>query len=122
VLVSKASDSCGYFVGTLLGRRRIAPAVSPKKTWEGTIAAVLGSTAVAALFADHFPGSRLFAAAAGALIGGASFLGDLLESGLKRWVGVKDSSDLLPEFGGFLDLVDGILLAAPVAVVCLYGA
>jgi phosphatidate cytidylyltransferase len=58
----------------------------------------------------------------GLLIGAASFLGDLIESGFKRWGGVKDSSALLPEFGGFLDMLDGILLAAPVAVVCLFGS
>jgi phosphatidate cytidylyltransferase len=79
VLVSKASDCCGYFVGTLLGRKRIAPAVSPKKTWEGTIAAVLGATGVAAIFEAALPGTRLFAAAVGAMIGAASFAGDLLE-------------------------------------------
>ena len=77
---------------------------------------------MAALFDAQLPGNRPFAAAVGAMIGAATFLGDLLESGLKRWAGVKDSSGLLPEFGGFLDLVDGILMAAPVAVVCLYGA
>lgn len=122
VLVSKASDSCGYLVGTLLGRKRIAPSVSPKKTWEGTIAGVLGATGAAALLEGYLPGTRLFAAVVGAIVGAASLLGDLLESGLKRWAGAKDSSELLPEFGGFLDLVDGILMAAPVAVVCLYGA
>jgi len=121
IAVSKASDVGGYFAGTLLGRNRIAPAVSPKKTWVGTIVGVLASAGVAALLHDHLVGTPAFAAFLGGLFGLASFLGDLIESGLKRWAGAKDSAALLPEFGGVLDLLDGILVAAPVAVICLYG-
>ena len=121
IAVSKASDVGGYFAGTLLGRKRIAPAVSPKKTWEGTILGVLASAGVAGLLHDHLIGTPAFAAFLGLLFGLASFLGDLIESGLKRWAGAKDSAALLPEFGGALDLLDGILVAAPVAVICLYG-
>ncbi|MDH3590294.1 MAG: phosphatidate cytidylyltransferase, partial [Planctomycetota bacterium] len=62
-----------------------------------------------------------YAAVCGLLIGAASFLGDLVESGYKRWAGVKDSATLVPEFGGCLDMLDGILLSAPVAVVLFYG-
>jgi len=122
VAISKISDVCGYFVGTLIGKRRIAPAVSPKKSWEGTIAAVAGSGGLAVLLRDVLGQDVPNALVIGLLIGGASFLGDLVESGLKRWAGVKDSSALLPEFGGFLDMLDGILLAAPVAYVCLFGS
>jgi phosphatidate cytidylyltransferase len=121
VAVSKASDIGGYFGGSLLGRKRIAPAVSPKKTWEGTIIGLLLSAGVAGLLHENLIGTPGFAAAIGVLIGLASFLGDLIESGLKRWAGAKDSAALLPEFGGALDLLDGILVAAPVAVICLYG-
>jgi phosphatidate cytidylyltransferase len=121
VAVSKASDIVAYFAGTLLGRKRIAPAVSPKKTWEGTILGLLASAGVAGLLHEHLVGTPAFAALLGILIGLASFLGDLIESGLKRWAGAKDSAALLPEFGGALDLLDGILVAAPVAVICLYG-
>jgi len=122
VASSKASDIAGYLVGTLIGRRRIAPAVSPKKSWEGTVAGVAASAAVAGAFHTHLVGGVAFAAGIGALIGVSSLFGDLLESGFKRWTGVKDSAALVPEFGGFLDLVDGILVAAPVAVVCLFGS
>jgi len=122
VAISKASDVAGYFIGTLLGRRRIAPAVSPKKTWEGTAAAVLASGGLAVALRGPLGQDAWHALAIGLLIGAASFLGDLIESGLKRWAGVKDSSSLLPEFGGFLDMLDGILLAAPVAYVCLFGS
>jgi phosphatidate cytidylyltransferase len=122
IAISKTTDICGYFVGTLVGRRRIVPALSPKKTWEGTIAGVLGAAGMGALLAPELIGTPVFCAAVGAVLGACSFLGDLLGSGIKRWAGVKDSGALLPEFGGVLDLVDGILVAAPVAAVCLYGA
>jgi len=123
IAIAKTADMSGYFVGTLVGRRRIAPAISPKKTWEGTIGSILGAAGVGALLApelNNFPPH--YGAAMGALLGLAAFLGGILASGLKRWAGVKDSSVLLPEFGGFLDLLDSILVAAPVAVVCLHGA
>jgi phosphatidate cytidylyltransferase len=122
VAISKSSDVAGYFVGTLIGRRRIAPAVSPKKSWEGTIAAVLGSGGMAMLLRETIGQGIGNAFVIGILIGAASFLGDLIESGFKRWADAKDSSTLLPEFGGFLDMVDGVLVAAPVAVVCLFGS
>ena len=121
VAVGKSSDVCAYFVGTLVGRKKIAPAVSPRKTWEGTIAGILGAAGVAALFSAELIGTPAFSALIGALIGTAVFLGDLIASGLKRWANAKDSAHVLPEFGGFVDLVDGILLAAPVAIVCLHG-
>lgn len=123
VAVSKTSDICGYLVGKTIGRKRIAPAMSPKKTWEGTIAGVLGSIGVAVLLAPELgPGLPAWLAALiGGLLGVSSFLGDLIESGLKRWADVKDSASLVPEFGGVLDMLDGVLVAAPVAAVCLYG-
>jgi phosphatidate cytidylyltransferase len=123
IAIAKTADMSGYFVGTLVGRRPIVPAISPKKTWEGTIGSLLGAAGVGALLApelNNFPPA--FGAATGVLLGAAAFLGGILASGLKRWAGVKDSAVLLPEFGGFLDLLDSILVAAPVAAVCLHGA
>ena len=124
IAVSKSSDIAAYFVGTFVGRKRIAPALSPKKTWEGTIAGILASAGVAALLTQELLGGAppALAAGIGAILGAASFLGDLVESGFKRWVDVKDSGALVPEFGGILDMLDGILVAAPVAVICLHGA
>jgi phosphatidate cytidylyltransferase len=122
IAIAKTADMSGYFVGTLVGRRRIAPALSPKKTWEGTIGSVLGAAGVGGLLSpelNHFP--PLYGAILGVVLGIAAFLGGMLASGLKRWAGTKDSSALLPEFGGFLDMLDSILMAAPVAVLCLYG-
>ncbi len=123
IAIAKTADICGYFVGTAVGRRRIAPAISPRKTWEGTIGSLLGAAGVGALLAPELQGfPPAYGAVAGAVLGLAAFLGGILASGLKRWAGAKDSSALLPEFGGFLDLIDSILGAAPVAVVVLYGA
>ncbi|MGQ0613808.1 MAG: phosphatidate cytidylyltransferase [Planctomycetaceae bacterium] len=124
VAISKTNDICAYFVGTLVGRVRIVPSISPKKTWEGTIAGVLGAAGVAALLARPLTGQDMpgpYAAVIGAVLGAASFLGDLIASGIKRWAGVKDSASLLPGFGGILDMLDGLLLAAPVAVLCIHG-
>ena len=121
VAISKICDICAYFVGSLVGRARIAPAVSPKKTWEGTLAGILGAAGTAALFSPELQGPPAFAAIIGALIGAATFLGDLAASGLKRWADQKDSAALLPEFGGMLDMLDGILMTAPVALICLHG-
>ena len=87
-----------------------------------TVEEVLGSGGMAVLLKQYIEMDWPHALAFGLLIGASSFLGDLIESGFKRWADVKDSSALLPEFGGFLDMLDGILVAAPVAVVCLYGS
>ncbi len=122
LLVSKTTDMAGYLVGSTIGRVRIAPALSPKKSWEGTIAGVLGAAGVAALLSYEFGLPPWHAAICGAMIGIASFVGDLIESGLKRWAGVKDSATLVPEFGGALDMLDGILVAAPVAAVLFFGS
>jgi phosphatidate cytidylyltransferase len=118
--VSKTTDILGYLVGSRIGKHKIAPAVSPKKSWEGTLAGVLGAGGVAVLLRDSLAGPAWFAFLLGVCIGVASLIGDLVESGFKRWAGVKDSSALLPEFGGFLDMLDGVLVAAPVAYVLLH--
>ncbi|MCZ6786312.1 MAG: phosphatidate cytidylyltransferase [Planctomycetota bacterium] len=123
--VSKSSDVFAYLAGSLFGKHPMAPSLSPGKTWEGAVAGLLGAACVAALFPVALSGQNMppaFAAGVGLLLGGASMVGDLVASGLKRWAGVKDSSAFLPQFGGILDLVDGVLLAAPVAVVCLFGS
>ncbi|MFQ5845062.1 MAG: phosphatidate cytidylyltransferase [Planctomycetota bacterium] len=125
VAVSKGCDIFAYFGGTLLGRKRIVPALSPGKTWEGTILGLLAAAGLAVVLARPLSGGHdmdpALAAVIGLLLGGATFLGDLAASGIKRWAGAKDSSSLLREFGGILDLVDGILFAGPVAVLCLMG-
>jgi phosphatidate cytidylyltransferase len=109
-----ASDTVAYFVGRSLGRHPFAPHLSPKKTWEGSIAGFAGSIAVAFAFM-HFlsvpPTLLLGAAAVGNVAGQA---GDLVESAYKRSAGVKDSGALLPGHGGVLDRIDALILAIPV--------
>lgn len=110
-------DIGGYAFGSIFGRNLIAPAVSPKKTWEGLVGGLVLTAVVAwlvlpllgELFADPLDGVLVAVAAAV-----AGFFGDLVESMVKRDIGVKDLGDILPGHGGILDRVDGILLALPV--------
>ena len=110
------SDAGAYYVGSLLGSHRLAPVISPQKSWEGAAGGVLGSV-TGALVAHEWFFQRLslaHAVALGIVLCGAGILGDLAESMLKRAAGVKDSSALLPGHGGVLDRVDSLLVAAPV--------
>ena len=109
-----AGDMLAYFVGKTFGHMRMAPALSPKKTWEGAAANLAASLIVAIFFARWLgaDGFSLFIVAGLANVAGQ--LGDLLESGYKRGAGAKDSAALLPGHGGMLDRVDSLILAAPV--------
>jgi phosphatidate cytidylyltransferase len=132
IAIVKMSDTGQYAVGRLIGRHKLAPVVSPGKTWEGAIGGLVFAIATAWLiFAwsaprmTNSPGGlpplgesvaggvriTLFAV----LLAAAGLLGDLAESMLKRDAEVKDSSTWLPGFGGVLDLMDSLLGAAPVA-------
>ena len=121
IVAAKASDIGGWVVGKALGRHKMIPSVSPGKTWEGTAGGLLFSAgaAVAVLaWTGPLPGlasSSGGAAALGVVLGAASILAGLTQSALKRRAGVKDSSSLLPEMGGVLDMVDSLLLAGPAA-------
>jgi phosphatidate cytidylyltransferase len=109
-----AGDIVAYFVGRSIGRVKMAPALSPKKTWEGAAGNFAASLAVGYGFARWMQvdvTTMLLIAAAANIAGQA---GDLLESSYKRGADVKDSSGLLPGHGGMLDRVDSLILAAPV--------
>jgi phosphatidate cytidylyltransferase len=108
------SDTVAYFVGRAVGKHALAPRLSPKKTWEGTVSGFLGSMVVALAFMPWVSVSLLHLAGMAALgnIGGQ--VGDLLESGYKRSAGLKDSGSLLPGHGGVLDRIDALVLAIPV--------
>ena len=108
-----ATDIFAYFAGRAIGGPRIAPRISPKKTWAGLVGGVIGAMVVGGLVADwaNFP-APLFATLSGGLAVVAQ-AGDFFESWLKRRVGVKDSGTLLPGHGGIMDRVDGLV---PVAV------
>lgn len=115
-----AADSGAYFAGHLWGRRRLAPRLSPGKTWEGLAGGLALAAALGAVLAGlGLPDTKAWAGALlGLLMGLVSVVGDLLESGLKRAAGAKDSGWVLPGHGGLLDRVDGILAAAPVLLIC----
>src|SRR5207248_10649091 len=106
-----ASDVGAFVVGRRLGRHRLAPRVSPNKTWEGVAGNLLGALGGLALMSvvlpDGFGAPRLVAL--GVVSGIASLLGDLFESLVKRGYGVKDTGRWLPGFGGLLDRIDSLL-------------
>jgi phosphatidate cytidylyltransferase len=107
-------DTTAYFVGRSIGKHPLAPHLSPKKTWEGTVASFLGSLIVAMVFARYMtvPLPHLLAMAALGNVAGQ--VGDLLESAYKRSAGIKDSGSILPGHGGVLDRIDALILAIPV--------
>lgn len=111
VLVVIASDVCGYFVGKTLGGPRFWPRVSPKKTWSGTVAGWCGAALVGFGFMAYFDqGAWLIPVSA--LVGFASQMGDAGESAIKRYAGIKDSSNLIPGHGGVMDRFDAMVGAA----------
>jgi phosphatidate cytidylyltransferase len=116
-----ASDTAAYLVGKSIGRHKLAPLISPKKTFEGLLGAVAGSLLVTLLFRNHLGLTVPMAAFTGLAIGILGQLGDILESIAKRVWAVKDSSSLIPGHGGILDRIDSILLTAPFMYFCLSG-
>jgi phosphatidate cytidylyltransferase len=122
-----AGDIAALYIGKAYGRHKLAPTLSPNKTWEGAVASVVGSLLVGLLLvflADvlgrhgssllAYPGSVFRWVFLAVLLNVAAQVGDLVESALKRGAGVKDSGTLLPGHGGVLDRIDALLLAAPV--------
>jgi phosphatidate cytidylyltransferase len=114
LVVIWASDTVAYFAGRAIGKHPFAPHLSPKKTWEGSIAGFASCILVAIAFMRFLtvPFTSLLGAAAVANVAGQA--GDLLESAYKRSAGVKDSGVLLPGHGGMLDRIDALILAIPV--------
>ena len=110
------ADTAAYFVGRAWGRRRLAPAISPGKTWEGAAGGVVGAAAYA-IICGYFIQGIAWAAflAAAVLLAMVSIVGDLFESAVKRQAGVKDSGTLLPGHGGILDRIDSATAALPLA-------
>lgn len=123
-----AGDTAAYYVGRAWGRHKLAPRISPNKSWEGSVASVAGSALAAAglvglaellsrrnimvlFYADE---SVWYWVGMAVLVNVAAQVGDLAESALKRSAGVKDSGSILPGHGGVLDRIDALLLAAPV--------
>ena len=129
-----AGDSAAYYAGRTWGKRKLAPVVSPKKTWEGFWGQLAGGTlfggaAVAVVLAVAHPSPEdtgvgawwvvLMGALLGLVVSGAAVVGDLVESTFKRSVDVKDSGGLIPGHGGLLDRLDSLLYASPVLLLAL---
>ena len=119
LLVTKFSDMGAYLAGTLFGRHKLVPHISPHKSWEGLVGAIVlataGSFGLWLLIPQRlsvFTASDV--AILGVLLGGAAVIGDLAESIVKRGADAKDSGGLLPGIGGVLDLIDSVLFTAPV--------
>lgn len=117
IALNWVGDSAALYAGRAFGRHKLAPRVSPGKTWEGAIASVLGSVVFGLIFAHYaLPGAPAWLVI---LVGGvaniAGQIGDLCESAVKRGAGMKDSGNLLPGHGGWLDRVDSTLFAMPAA-------
>ena len=122
VLLVIAADIGAYFAGRSLGRRKLAPRVSPGKTWEGALGGLLMVALVAWLGARHFALAVPSTVAFGCAVGIFSIVGDLTESMFKRAAGVKDSGTLLPGHGGLLDRIDSVTAAAPLYALGLFGS
>jgi phosphatidate cytidylyltransferase len=118
VLVTKLSDCGAYAVGSLIGKHKMIPRISPGKTWEGFGGAIVVSTAASVIFGrvagSHLTGMTLrHSIILGVILSSAAVVGDLIESLFKREAGLKDSGHLFPGIGGILDLLDSLLFNAP---------
>lgn len=116
-----ASDTGAYCIGSLFGKHRLFPSVSPKKSWEGSIGGALVAIAASQVLATYFPMLshwEWFGFAMTVVVFGT--WGDLVESLIKRQLGIKDSGRILPGHGGFLDRFDSSLLAIPASVIYIY--
>jgi len=119
ILVTKFSDMGAYLTGSLIGRHKMIPRISPGKTWEGFGGAIFLST-VSSLVFVHFLGGKMsgmnwvHAVILGIVLSSTAVIGDLIESLFKREAGVKDSGGFFPGIGGILDLLDSLLFNAPI--------
>ncbi|MCK4665701.1 phosphatidate cytidylyltransferase [Candidatus Dependentiae bacterium] len=110
------NDSLAFFGGSLFGKHKLVPTISPNKTVEGFLTTLFLTPVFAVIFhlIFKYPGSILKAALLGAVVSFFAMYGDLIESALKRSLGIKDFGNLLPGHGGFLDRIDSVLVVAPV--------
>jgi phosphatidate cytidylyltransferase len=114
LVITWIGDTAAYFVGRAIGKHAVAPKLSPKKTWEGTVASMAGSLLVGWLASRWINVPLAYLLGLAAVGNTAGQMGDLLESAFKRSAGVKDSGALLPGHGGVLDRIDALVLTIPV--------
>ena len=116
LFINWAGDAAAYYAGRAFGKHKLAPVISPKKTWEGSVASMLASVVLGTAYIAYFlPATPVWFTVAVAAAGNvAGQVGDLAESAIKRGAGVKDSGTVLPGHGGMLDRVDSTLFALPV--------
>jgi phosphatidate cytidylyltransferase len=124
IFVPKCCDIGAYAVGRLIGRHKMAPVLSPKKTWEGAVGGLIAAVA-AAIVIDRYAATPIldrwpWQIGFGLTVGLAGMLGDLAESLIKRDCQTKDASTVVPGFGGVLDVVDAIIFSAPVSYLWFY--
>lgn len=115
------SDSFAYIVGSRIGKHKMVPKISPKKSWEGFVGGILGSVLIwLILWATHFYKLSLpYALLCGVVVSVLGVIGDLIESRIKRGVGVKDSGNLIPGHGGMLDRSDSLIFGCITAQLML---
>jgi phosphatidate cytidylyltransferase len=115
------ADSAAYFAGKNFGKHKLAPTISPKKTWEGVAGALVGVTIFGAILYFGFDVDTCMLFPALWIATGFGVIGDLFESLMKRQANIKDSGDLLPGHGGILDRIDGIIPSLPIAILMIYA-
>ncbi len=124
LLIIWATDIGAYFAGRFFGGSKLAPAISPNKTWSGLLGGMLAAAVIAAICTSFSPTPTSVASALGIgmLLAILGQIGDLFESWLKRRAGVKDSGNLIPGHGGLLDRVDGLVLSVPIFALIAWAA
>jgi phosphatidate cytidylyltransferase len=115
MLVVWATDTFAYFAGRMFGGSKLAPVLSPKKTWSGLVGGMTGAAFVSSVYAASFFDAWVALACVAAALAVVAQIGDIFERALKRQYGVKDSGYLIPGHGGVLDRVDGLVAVATVA-------
>ncbi len=122
IIAAFGSDICAYFTGYFLGKHKMAPVLSPKKTIEGAVGGLIGSSLLAWAFGLVFMKEMALVCLVLGLVGGAAGMaGDLTASAFKRKMGIKDYGDLIPGHGGIMDRFDSVIFVAPVVyyAICL---
>ena len=114
-----ATDIMAFFIGKTFGGSKLAPKISPNKTWSGAFGGLVASLTIGIISSIFFQGTLWFFVASSLLLSIFEQIGDLLESKLKRTFGVKDSGSIIPGHGGLLDRFDGIIFVAPITLILI---